>query len=60
MKRTTKADRQDKARRDEATKKAGKELRAHLKKLLADNLERVSNISDDEWAAAVALDDEEL
>ena len=35
-KRTTKADRQDKARRDKAAKKAGKELRAHFKKLLAD------------------------
>jgi len=59
-KRRTKADKRNTAQRAAFAKKTTKELLAHFRKLKADNLERISNISDDEWAAALALDEEEL
>lgn len=59
-KRALKRHKQDAERREKFDKKADKELRAFFRKILADNFERVENISDDEWAAAVAQDEEEL
>ncbi len=56
----TKQDRADAKRRAKLAKKTRREVVVQHKVLLSDNFARLRAITDEEWAAAVASEPEEL